>query len=258
MQLKFYPIYRRELRSYLTSPSVYIAVAMYFFLSGMFFYGILENFSQLSSNAEYRREVGMNEINFTLHVVSQVFWSVNFLMLFVVPVFTMRLLAEEKKSGTFEFLASLPFSDWNIVTAKFLAAYTLVGGMMVVGMYYVLVMYRFGAPEMPVVWVAYFGSLLAAASYVAIGLFASSLTENQIVAAIIAFVLLLGFFMIGDVTAPASRGINRLLEALSMRYHSEQLTRGLIRIEDVAYFAMIMAVFLFLTCRNLEIRRWKV
>lgn len=256
--LNFYPIYRRELKSYLGSPAVYIAVGLYFFLTGLFFYGILENFSHLSGNAEYRRQLGINEVNFTRHVVAQLFWASNFLLLFVVPIFTMRLLAEEKKTGTFELLNSLPFTDWSIVVAKFLAAYTLVAGMIILSSYYVLVMYRLSTPEMPVVLVALLGALLASAAYVAIGLFASSLTENQIVAAIVGFVLLLAFFMIGDVTTPASRGISRLLEVLSMRYHSEQFTRGLIRTEDVAYFSMLVALFLFLTCRVLELRRWRV
>ena len=84
-------------------------------------------------------------------MVGQVFWAVNFLLLFLVPMITMRLLAEEKKSGTFELLKSLPFTDWNIVLAKFLAAYALVAGMLLLSGYYVLIMMRFGQPEMPVV-----------------------------------------------------------------------------------------------------------
>jgi ABC-2 type transport system permease protein len=254
----FLPIYRRELRSYLTSPAVYVAAALFLFLSGIFFYGILDSFSQLSGNAEYRKEMGFDKINFTRHVVSNLFWSINFLMLFVVPAFTMRLLAEEKKTGTFELLASLPFTDWNIVVAKFLAAYTVIAAILAVCGYYVIVMVRFGTPEMPVVCVAFLGAFLCAAAYVAVGLFASSLTENQIVAAIVSFVALLGLFLVGDITAPGASSFSRVLEMLSMRYHGEQFTRGQLRLEDAAYFLMIVAVSLFLTCRNLEIRRWRV
>lgn len=258
MWLRFFPIYRRELKSYFTSPSVYVAVGMYFLLSGLFFYGILVNFSELSGSAEYRKQMGVEEVNFTRQVVWQLYWSVSFLMLFVVPIFTMRLIAEEKKSGTFELLKSLPFTDWNIVAGKFLAAYTLVAGMMLLSSYYILLMVRFGRPELPVVFVAFLGVFIVSAGYVAIGLFASSLTENQIVAAIVAFVALLGFFLIGDVTTPASAGWGRLLQLLSMRYHSEQFTRGLVRMEDIAYFGILVAGFLFLTCRVLELRRWKI
>jgi ABC-2 type transport system permease protein len=256
--LKFWPIYRRELKSYVTSPAVAISVAMFFFLSGLFFYGIIGDFSELSSNAQYRKELGLEKINYTRHVVGQLFWSINFLLLFAVPIFTMRLLAEEKKSGTFELLRSLPFTDWNIVTAKFLAAYTLVAAMLLISMYYILLMWRFGQPEMAVVWVAFFGAFVTAAGYVAVGLFASSLTENQIVAAIVGFVALLAFFLVGDVATPGSGGMGRLLEMMSLRYHMEQFTRGLLRAEDVAYFGLLVASFLFLTCRSLELRRWRV
>ncbi|MEI7634629.1 MAG: ABC transporter permease [bacterium] len=255
---KFMPIYRRELKSYFTSPTGYIAAAMFLFLSGLFFYGIMENFSELSGNAEYRKQVGLDHVNFTQHAVKQLYWSINFLLLFIVPIFTMRLIAEEKKSGTFELLTSLPFTDWNIVIAKYLAAYTLVAGMLLITVYYIPVMARFGQPDMSVVWVAFLGTLFVAAAYVAVGLFASSLTENQITAAIFAFVALLGLFLIGDVTTPAGQGIGRTLERLSMRWHSEQFTQGVLRLEDAAYFAIIVIIFLFLTCRCLELRRWRV
>lgn len=255
---KFYPVYRRELKSYFTSPAIYVVAAMYFFLSGLFFYGILDQYSMLSANAQKRKEMGIDTLNFTQIVVKQLFWSVNFLLIFVVPILTMRLLAEEKKSGTFELLTSLPFTDWNIVLAKYLAAYTLVVLMMLINTYFVFVMMRFGQPELPVIGVALAGVLIAAAGYVAIGLFASAVTENQIIAAIVGFVLLLGLFLIGDVTTPASRGLNRMLELISMRYHSDQFTQGLLRTEDIAYFIMLVVMFLFLTTRTLEIRRWKI
>jgi len=253
----FYPIYRREIRSYFKSPSAYIAIGLFLFMSGLLFYGILENFSLLSGDAQYRREMGFEKINFTRHVVSNLYWVINFLLLFVVPSFTMRLLAEEKKTGTFELLVSLPFRDWDIVLGKFLAAFTVIGVMLGICAYYVLVMMRFGTPEMPVVLVAYLGSFIVAATYVAIGLFASSLTENQIVAAILAFVILLGLYLIGDLSTPSIGPLSRLLQALSLRYHSEQFTHGLIRVQDIAYFVAVLVIALFLTCRVLELRRWR-
>lgn len=256
--MKFYPIYRRELKSYFTSPAVYVCLALFFFLSGLIFYGILIDFSQASADAEYRKERNIEHLNFTLLVVKQLFFSMNFLLVFIVPLFTMRLLAEEKKSGTFELLKSLPFTDWNIVIAKFLSAYSLTVIIIMASGYYVLVMLRFGEPELPVIAVALLGLLLSAAAFTAIGLFASALTENQIVAAIVAFVALLGFFLIGEIVPSSSGGWGRLLEVLSLRYHTDQFARGLLRMEDVAYFLMLVVVFLFLTCRVLELRRWRV
>lgn len=256
--LKFLPLYRRELKSYLTSPAVYVCVAMFFFLSGLIFYGILIDFSHASSDADYRREASIDHLNFTLLVVKQLYFAMNFLLVFVVPIFTMRLLAEEKKTGTFELLKSLPFTDWNIVVAKFLSAYTLLATMLLASGYYVLVMLRYGKPELPVVAVALCGGLLAAAAFVAIGLFASALSENQIVAALVAFVMLLAFFLIGEIMPASSGGWGRMLEFLSMRYHTDQFARGLLRLEDAAYFILLCVIFLFLTCRSLELRRWRV
>lgn len=258
MSFKFYPIYRRELRSYVTSPAFYAFAAIWFFMAGMIFYGIMTQFADASASAETRRELGLEQVNYTLHVVGQLFLALHFLLLFIVPIFTMRLLAEEKRSGTFELLKSLPFTDRNIVLGKFLAAYTLVGALVLGSAVYVLVMWRYGRPELPVVGVAYAGVMLASAGYVAIGLFASALTENQIVAAITAFVALLAFFLIGDITLPESSGWTRVLELLSLRYHTEHFTRGLLRLEDIAYFGMLVLAFLFLTCRALELRRWRI
>lgn len=233
-------------------------MALFFFLSGLIFYGILVDFSRASADAEYRRERNIDEVNFTLLVVKQLYFALNFLLVFVVPIFTMRLLAEEKKTGTFELLKSLPFTDWNIVIGKFLSAFTLLAVMLLGTGYYVIVMMRFGKPELPVVGVALCGALLSAAAYTAIGVFASALSENQIVAAIVAFVALLGFFLVGEIVPASSGGWGRILEFLSLRYHTDQFARGLLRLEDVAYFVMLSAVFLFLTCRSLELRRWRV
>ncbi len=255
---KFFPIYRRELKSYLTSPTVYVCVALFLFMSGLIFYGIMNDFSRASADEEYRKENGIMTVNFTVLVIGQLFLAINFLLIFLVPIFTMRQLAEEKKTGTFELLNSLPFTDWNIVIAKFLSAYTVVAGMLVLSGYYALLMMRYGEPELSVLGIAFVGALLASAAYTAIGLFASALTENQIVAALVAFVLLLGFFLIGEFIPPASSGTGRLLELLSMRYHTNQFGRGLLRLEDAAYFLLLVVIFLFLTTRILELRRWRV
>jgi len=255
---KFFPIYRRELKSYLTSPTVYVCVAMFMFMSGLIFYGIMSDFSRASSDKAYQQENNIGTINFTLLVVRQMFFALNFLLIFIVPIFTMRQLAEEKKSGTFELLKSLPFTDWNIVMAKFLSAYTIVAGMLLLSGYYTLLMVRYGNPELPVVGIAMVGALLASAAYTAIGLFASALSENQIISAIVAFVLLIAFFLVGEFVPPSSQGIGRLLEILSMRYHTDQFARGLLRLEDAGYFLLLVVIFLFLTTRILELRRWRV
>lgn len=258
MPFRFYPIYRRELRSYLASPAIFGTAALWFFLAGLIFYGTMTQFADASGSADLRRELGLEKVNFTLHVAGQLFLAMNFLFIFLVPVITMRLLAEEKRTGTFETLKSLPFTDHDIVAAKFLAAYTLVAALVSGTAIYALFMMRYGRPELPVLAVAYLGTLIAAAGYVAIGVFASSLTENQIVAAVLAFVLLLALSLAGDIVPPSSGGVGRLLEFLSLRYHTEHFSRGLLRLEDVVYFGLLSWAFLFLACRVLELRRWAI
>lgn len=255
---QFYPIYRREMKSYLTSPTIYLCVALFFFMGGLIFYGTLSQFSEASSNPEYRRIEGITTVNFTSMVVTSMFFALSFLLIFLVPIFTMRLIAEEKKTGTFELLSSLPFTDWNIVLGKFLSAYTIVGGMVLLSSYFGLIMVRFGEPEVAVMLVGCLGMLLTTAAFTAIGLFASSLTENQIVAAILSLILLLAFYLIGEFIPPSSSGWGRILTVLSMRYHTDQLGRGLLRLEDVVYFVILTISFLFLTSRVLESRRWKL
>mgnify|MGYP000926890667 CR=1 FL=1 len=253
------PIVTRELRSYLTSPSIFVAVAAFLFLSGFLFYGTMSNYADLSANAEYRRQMGFEVLNYTKHVVGQVFFAINLLLVFIIPILTMRLIAEERKSGTFEVLRSLPFSDWDIVLAKFTACFLLTLILVALNSYQILVMLRFGSTEFLVILVATLGMILTAAAYVSIGLFASSLTESQITAAIIACVALLALWLIGDIGSIGSMSIlNRIAQGLSLRIHSETFSRGVLRIDDVAYFVLITYSFLFMTVRSLELNRNKI
>ncbi len=253
------PIISRELRSYITSPSIFVAIAAFLFLSGFLFYGTLSNYSDLSANAEYRRQMGFETLNYTKHVVGQVFYAINMLLIFIIPIMTMRLIAEEKKSGTFELLRALPFSDWDIVLAKFVACFILAGLMILLNSYQAIVMMRFGTTELAVILVALFGTVLTTATYISVGLFASSLTESQITAAIIACVLLLALWLIGDLTPVGSLSfLSYISEILSMRIHSEPFSRGVLRLDDVAYFLLVIFSFLFLTVRSLELNRSKI
>lgn len=259
MRLNISPIIVRELRSYMASPAVFVAIAAFLFMSGFMFYGSIVSYSDLSSSADYRRQMGFTTLNFTKHVIGQVFFAVSMLMIFIVPILTMRLIAEEQRTGTFEVLRSLPFTDWDIVLAKFFACCALVALILVINSYQILVMFFAGPAEMPVIAVAMLGAFLTAGACVSIGLFTSSITESQITAAIMSCVLLLTFWLIGDLS-PASGGgfMQRLFEQLSMRIHSEPFTLGILRLDDVAYFLIVIFTFLFLTVRSLELSRSKI
>ncbi len=257
MSIRFMPVYKKELGSFLKSPSLYVVAGLFFLLLSLFFQDILIFFSQMSMNAG-NRPMGSRELNLTLFVVQNTFSVMNFLFLFVVPILTMRLFSEEKKSGTFELLVTYPFKDWDILLGKFFAAATIIFAILVISLSYPLVLVVLGEPEIPVIISAYAGVLLMCLAYAAYGLFASAITENQIVAAIVTFAGLLLFYLIGDLAAARAGFLVSVFDQLSMRVHVSNFIRGLIETVDIAYFILFIGFFLFLTARVLESRRWRV
>jgi ABC-2 type transport system permease protein len=237
---------------------VYVVAGVFFALSGLLFQDILIYFSQISINAELRYSAGMPELNMTRFVVTNTFGLFNFLLLFMIPLLTMRSFSEEKKSGTFELLVSYPLNDWSLLLGKYLAALSIIILILVVSLVYPAVMFVVGEPELPVILSSYLGLLLISMAYVAYGIFSSSITENQIVAAIMTFAGLLFFYLIGDLASTQTGMLVNLCDSISVRLHSMGFTSGLIESPDVAYFILFTGFFLFLTARVLESRRWRV
>jgi ABC-2 type transport system permease protein len=170
----------------------------------------------------------------------------------------MRLFSEEKKSGTFELVVTYPLRDWDILIGKYLAAVSVVVLMLIVSFSYAIVMMVIGNPEIPVILTSYLGIILLAMAYIAYGMFASSLTESQIVAAIMTFAGLFFFFLVGDLASARTGFVAEVLDQLSVRIHSMGFTSGIIESKDIAYFLLFTFFFLFLTARVLESRRWRV
>lgn len=258
MRINILPIYKKEIKLYLQSPSVYVVGGLFFALAGLFFQDILVFFSQMSVSAQMRYRLGFFELNMTQFVVRNTFSLINFLLLFVVPILTMRLFAEEKKSGTFELLVTYPFRDWELLIGKYLAALSIIALFLLISVVYALLMIIIGQPEVPVILSSYLGIFLLAMAYVAYGIFASSLTENQIVSAILTFAGLLVLYLIGDLAAAETGFLSTLLDAISIRLHAVNFTIGVIETKDIAYFILFTVLFLFLTARVLESRHWRV
>lgn len=258
MSVNFMPIYKKEVKTYLQSPGVYVVAGLFFALAGLFFQDILVFFSQMSINYQMRYRMGFPQLNMTQFVVRNTFSLINFLLLFVVPILTMRLFAEEKKSRTFELLVTYPFRDWELLLGKYFAALSVIVVLLIISFIYAIVMMIVGEPEVPVILSSYFGIFLLSMAYVAYGIFASSVTENQIVAAIITFAGLLLFYLIGDLASAQSGFFVRLFSELSVRLHAINFTSGVIETKDIAYFVLFSVFFLFLTARILESRRWRV
>jgi ABC-2 type transport system permease protein len=258
MRLNFYPVYRREIKAYFQSPSLYIVAGLFFALAGLFFHDILIFFGNLSMDRNLQNIYGQMELNVTQFVVRNTFSLLTFLLIFVIPILTMRLVAEEKKSGTFELLVTCPLRDIDVLLGKYLSCLTILLVFLVISLAYPIVTIILGRPEQLVIATCYLGFFLLAMAYVAYGLFASSATENQIVAAIICFAGLLVFYLIGDLSAAELGRLGSILNALSVREHSVNFTQGVIDPKDVLFFVCFTFFFLFLTSRVLEARRWRV
>jgi ABC-2 type transport system permease protein len=250
------PIYRRELRAYFQNPSIYVMLAVFLAFMGIYLYGEVKWFSQMSLRGmQFQSE----PLNFTETVVKSMFWAISFLLMFIVPLMTMRLFAEEKRSGTFELLSSLPLSDAGLVLGKFLAAGTVLVLMLATTVVFPIALDRWvkGVVEWPIVAAGYLAIILLGLAYTAFGTFASSLTENQIIAAGVTFFSLFLLFLFGGLASIFSGTVATILETISLLKHSENLIRGRIFTEDLYFFLAFTLGFLFLANYVLESRRWR-
>lgn len=247
----------RELRQYFQSPGTYVALAFFFVLSGALFTMILGGFAE--NSAQFRETgslpEGVASLNVTEQVVGPLFQALNFLMLFLIPMLTMRLLADEKRSGSFELLVTTPLSNWNILLGKYLAAFAVGLTALAVCAIYPWVCFRFAQPEPAVVLSCYAGLFLIILAYAAFGLFASSLTESQLAAGVVAFVGLLGLHMVDQLFKRGALG--RIAAEISIGKHSENFTKGVLATPDIVFFLCFTAFFLFVTAEILDARRYR-
>jgi ABC-2 type transport system permease protein len=229
-------IFRRELQSYFNSPVAYVVIVVFLAIVGWFF----------SSNL------------FLMNVASMrvVFELVPLVFLFFIPAITMRLLAEEQKTGTLELLTTRPVRDLEIVLGKFLAAWALVAITLLPTLVYVIVLGFLGPLDAGPVASGYLGLLCMAAAYVGIGLLASSLTENQIVAFIISFLIVLALFLLNKVLIYVPEGLATTFEFLGIDYHFSNIARGVIDSRNLVYFGSLIAFSLLLATVSLQRRKW--
>ena len=230
------PIYRREIRSYFNSPVAYVVIVVFLAIVGWYF-----------SNNLFLMNTASMRIVFEL---------VPLVFLFFVPAVTMRLLAEEKKSGTLELLTTKPVRDVEIVMGKFLAAWTLLAATLAPTLVYLVTLMVLGTPDLGPVVTGYLGLMLTGGVYIAIGLFASSLTENQIVAFLIGMVIILAFFLADKVLLYMPAAIAPAVEYLGIDYHFSNIARGVIDSRDIIYFGSVLGFALMTATASLERRKW--
>lgn len=246
-----FTILKKELKSYFSSPIAYIVLVVFLVLSGLFFFLYLQSF--VSSQFDPRLQFLGQRLNLNDFVIRPYFGTISIVLLLMIPVITMRLIAEERKNSTIELLFTSPVRILYIILGKFLASLYLFVIMIILSAIYMVILKVYGNPDLGPLLSGYLGLFLLGASFLSIGLFASSLTENQIVAALISFGLLLVFWIIGAV----SDAETSVLGYLSIINHFDNFSKGVIELKDVVYYLSFIFFGLFITYIKVQSERWK-
>ena len=245
----------KELRSYFASPIGYVIIGLFALLFGVFFNLYLAIFVQ--------RSVGMGQfggggaVNVNQDMIRGVLMNTAVVILFVMPMITMRTYAEEKRSGTIELLLTSPLTDVEIILGKFLGALALYGAMLAVTLVDIAILFGFGNPEWRPIAVGYLGLLLLGGCFLSVGLLISSLTKNQIVAGVITFAVFLTLWVINwsaDQAGPIARNV---LNHLSIIEHFDDFARGIIDTKHLVYYLSFITFGLFLTAKSVDSERWR-
>ncbi len=241
-----FTIYKKEIRSFLSSFIAYIVMAVFLLTTGLFMW-VLK---------------GSTVFDLGLASMLVMFQMAPYVLIFLVPAITMRSFSDEQKNGTLELLATKPITETQIILGKFFASLTLVLFAILPTLIYYFSIYQLGTPigniDTGAMWGSYFGLLLLAAAYTAIGIFCSSLTENQIVALISGMALCFGFYQVIGLLGEVKwlNVIGKSMQWFGLDYHYDSLSRGVIDTRDVLFFTSITALFLLSTKLKFQARKW--
>ncbi len=252
---RVWTIAAKEIRSYLVSPMAWVVATVFLGVSGLLFYNAITWFSMQSFQL-MQYQGAINQMNVNRMVFGPTFQNMVVTLLLLVPMVTMRLLAEEKKNRTAQLLFTSPVRLGEIVLGKFVAAVVLLSTVLLMSLYMPLLAWTYGSLDWGPILSGYLGMVLLIGAFVAFGLFASSLTENQIVAAVLTFGTLLVFWLLGW-AAQLGGAFAPVLEHLSIITHLDSFIRGVVELKDVVYYLSATAFGLFLTHRVLESNRWR-
>ena len=248
-------ILRKEVRSYFVSPVAYILLAIFAVIFGFFFWNILGFFVFRGMEMQMRGQgfpMNVNE-----EVIRPLLSNVSVIGLFLIPIITMRLFAEEKRTGTIELLATSPVSDVEVILGKWLAAVVMYASMLLLTALNFLFVFRYGHPDWRPLVIGYLGLLLQAGALLAIGTFISTLTKNQIIAGAATFGVCLLLWVLEWVSSYETATWARVLSYMSVITHFESFAKGLLDSKDAFFFVTLIFFALFLTARSLESLRWR-
>ncbi|MBT4103212.1 MAG: ABC transporter permease subunit [Nitrospina sp.] len=249
-------IAKRDLGSFFNSPIFYVVTTVFLIIYSFIFFNILNFFSFQSFQAGQLQAMGIN-LNLNEMVIEPSLQNMSVILLMIIPIITMRSFADEKKMKTFRLLLSSPVHLREIILGKFLACMIVVAVMILISSYSVGFLFLLGEPEPGPVITGYLGVLLMAGCFVSVGIFASSLTDNQIIAAVLTFGFSLFMWVIGWGAQAAGSITGQVLQYISIVDHLERFLKGLVNTSDLVYYLSFILFNLFLCHRVLDSNRWR-
>jgi ABC-2 type transport system permease protein len=248
-------ICRKELKSYFSSPIAYGLMAFFALISGYFFYAATAIFVTRGMESQMMGRGMPMDVN--EWVIRPVLMNVSVIGLFLIPMITMRLFAEEKRSGTIELLATSPVRDSEIILGKWLAAVLMYACILGISALNLLILFAYGRPDWRPVLVGYLGLILQGGCLLAIGTFISTTTRNQIIAGVGTFAICLLLWVLDWVTAFQTSASSKVISYLSVVTHFEPFSKGVLDSKDVIFYISAIFLGLFLTARSMESLRWR-
>lgn len=248
----------KELRSYFVSPIAYVVLTGFLLLGGWFFFNLLARFNfLLSVYSAMQNPEAMTRLNLNEFVIAPLLHNLSVVLVILVPMITMRSFAEERRAGTYELLLTSPLTITEIVLGKFFGAFAFMLVMIGLTGIYPLLLAIYGNPEVGVMMSGYLGLMLIATAFVSVGLLTSSVTENQIIAAVSCLVVLLLLYVISWPADTAGDTLGGVLKYVSLTEHFSEMVKGVIDTKDLVYFGSVIVLALFLTQRSVESVRWR-
>jgi len=248
-------ICRRELYAYFVSPIAWVLLTIFALLSGVFTYIISASFVRASLEGQMSGQ--SFPMNLNEQVIAPLFSNIAVVGLFLIPLISMRLFAEEKRQGTIELLVTSPVHDFEIILGKWLSAVLMYAALLAILALDYSFLFIYGNPDWKPVLTGFLGAVLQGACLLAFGTFISTLTRNQIVAGAIGFALALILWILNWTTSFGNSVMVQVLNYLSIVSHMDSFSRGVIDTKDLIYYLSMIFLGLFLTARSLESIRWK-
>jgi len=250
-------IAQKELKSYFNSPIAYIVIGLWALLYGYFFVAILNFFVRQSMQMNQFGMQGPQAMNVNQQLIRPLLQNVLILILFLMPMVTMRAYSEEKRSGTIELLLTSPLTDFQIILGKFFGAMALYSVMLAVTLIHLGLLFAYGHPEWKPIVTAYIGLLLMGGCFISLGLFISSLTKNQIVAGMVTFAVFLLLWVITWIGSFSGPTVDKVTQYLSIVDHYDDFGKGVLDTTHLIYYVSFITFGLFLTAKSVDSERWR-